>query len=132
MKGVTIHHILVVAEKGLFGVGLVGILQGHGCLVTIIESCGRESVQLGPHSVSIDFDLVILTNTCLTPARIRRCVPHLRARYPHARTLVLSGYSSKVFVADLRKKGIDGFLSLPYEKESLLIEIAWLLSIPSP
>jgi hypothetical protein len=51
-------------------------------------------------------------------------------RYPHARTLVLSGFAPKDFVADLREKGIDAFLALPYEEESLLLEIAWLLSMP--
>jgi DNA-binding NarL/FixJ family response regulator len=98
--------------------------------VTIIESCGHESVHVGRRAVSKDFDLVILTNTCLTPPHIRRCVLRIKTRYPHARTLVLSGYSTKDFVADLREKGIDGFLTLPYEEESLLIEIAWLLSTP--
>jgi hypothetical protein len=98
--------------------------------VTIIESCGRESVPVGRRAASKDFDLVILTNTCLTPPHIRKCVLHVKTRYPYARTLVLSGYSPKDFVADLREKGIDGFLTLPYQEESLLLEIAWLLSTP--
>jgi hypothetical protein len=120
--------VLVVAEKRTFGACLMRILQAHGCLVTIMESCGRETVHAGRRAVSKDFDLVILTNTCLTPAHIRTCVLDVKTRYPHARTLVLSGDLPKDFVADLREKGLDGFLPLPYEEESLLLEIAWLLS----
>jgi len=94
-------------------------------------SCPRKSVHTGRGAASKDFDLVILTNTSLTPPHIRECVLHVKTRYPHARTLVLSGYSPKDFVADLRKNGADGFLTLPYEEKSLLIEIAWLLSMPT-
>jgi hypothetical protein len=42
---------------------------------------------------------------------------------------VLSGYCPEDFVADLRQKGIDGFLTLPYEQDALLKEVDGLLSI---
>jgi DNA-binding NarL/FixJ family response regulator len=78
------------------------------------------------------FDMVIATNTSLPPARIQRIVPEIKTRYPRARIIVLSGYYSEDFVADLKKKGIDGFLPLPYEDDSLLQEVAGLLSTPAP
>jgi len=45
---------------------------------------------------------------------------------------VLSGYSPEEFVADLKQKGVDGFLELPFEEDSLLEEVAGLLSQPTP
>jgi len=35
-------------------------------------------------------------------------------------------------VADLVQKGIHGFLTLPYEQDALLAELAGLLSTPTP
>jgi hypothetical protein len=45
---------------------------------------------------------------------------------------VLSGYCPEDFVADLVQKGIHGFLTLPYEQDALLAELAGLLSTPTP
>jgi hypothetical protein len=45
---------------------------------------------------------------------------------------VLSGYCPEDFVADLKQKGIDGFLSLPFAEDALLQEVADLLSKPTP
>jgi DNA-binding NarL/FixJ family response regulator len=74
------------------------------------------------------FHLVIATNTSLPPAHIQSIVPDIKARHPHARIIVLSGYCPECFVADLKHKGIDKFLPLPYEEDALLKEVVWLLS----
>jgi DNA-binding NarL/FixJ family response regulator len=79
-----------------------------------------------------EFDLVIATNTSLPVAHIQSMVPVIKSRHPHARIIVLSGYCPESFVADLKQKGIDGFLSLPYEEDALVKEVAGLLSKPTP
>ena len=76
------------------------------------------------------YDLVIATNTSLTPARIQSIIPDIKARHTHARTIVLSGYCPEDFVMDLKHKGVDAFLPLPFEEDALLKEVAVQLSKP--
>ena len=77
-------------------------------------------------------DLVIVTNTSLSPARIRIVVADIKIRDPHTRIIVLSGYFADDFVADLTQDGIDGFLALPFEEGALLKEVAKILAKPPP
>jgi DNA-binding NarL/FixJ family response regulator len=77
------------------------------------------------------FDLVIVTNTSIPPAHIPSIVPEIKARHPHGRIIVLSGYSFEGFVEDLKQKGIDEFLPLPFEEDALLGEVARLLANPT-
>jgi DNA-binding NtrC family response regulator len=129
--GGRIHNVLVIAERREFGACLEGVLREHGYHVTIVESYGRFANDLQNIS-NTQFDLVIATNTSLTPAQIQGIVPDIRARHPHTRIIVLSGYCSDDFVADLRQKGIHGFLPLPFGQTALLEEVAGQLSMPTP
>ncbi len=74
---------------------------------------------------------MIVTNTSIPPAHIPSIVPEIKARHPHGRVIVLSGNSSEDFVDELKLKGIDGFLPLPFEEDALLGEVARLLSNPT-
>ena len=112
------------------GACLEGILQGHGYHTTISESYGRFSNVL-QYVMRKRFDLVIVTNTGIPPAHIPSIVPEIKARHPHGRIMVLSGYSSEDFVEDLKRKGIDRFLPIPFEENALLGEVASLLSGPT-
>jgi DNA-binding NarL/FixJ family response regulator len=107
------------------------VFREHGYHATIAESYGRFSDVL-QDIARRKFDLVIATNTSLTPTHIQSIVPDIIARHPHARIIVLSGYCPEDFVEDLKQKGIDGFLPLPYEEDALLKEVARLLSQPTP
>jgi DNA-binding NtrC family response regulator len=127
----NIHNVLVIAEKQTFGACLGGVLRGHGCRVTIVESYGRFS-DVFQGIARRKFDLVIATNTSLPATHIQSIVPDIKARHPHARIIVLSGYYPGDFVADLNQQAIDGFLPLPYEEDALLKEVAGLLSKPTP
>jgi DNA-binding NarL/FixJ family response regulator len=119
---------LVIAEEDVIGACLAEVLREHGLDVTVVESFGELSGAL--HDVAREaFDLVIVTNTSLPPPRIQSVVPDIKARYPHARIIVLSGYLPDDFVADLLQKEINGFLNLPYEQVSLLKKVDGLLSI---
>jgi len=115
----------------VFGACLEAVLREHGCYVTIVESYGRFS-DVFQDIARRKFDLVIATNTSIPPAHILSLVPDIKARHPHARIIVLSGYCPEDFVADLKQKGIDGFLPLPYEEDALLKEVTGLLSKPTP
>jgi DNA-binding NtrC family response regulator len=113
------------------GACLEEVLRREGYLVTVVESYTLfcDGVQNGTNT---RFHLVIATNTSLTPSQIQSIVPDIKARHPHARIIVLSGYFPEDFVADLRRKGIHGFLPLPFQQAGLLKEVAGQLSSPSP
>ena len=123
----------MIAEKETVGVCLDGLLREQGYHVTIAESYDTSSdVSQAMARTRAMCNLVIATNTSLPPARIRMIVPDIRARYPQARIMVLSGYCPDDFVADLREKGIDQFLALPFKEDALIKEVAELLSKPRP
>jgi DNA-binding NarL/FixJ family response regulator len=121
----------VIAEREVIGACLGEVLREHGCNVTVKESFGRSS-HTPPDTPPEAFDLVIATNTSLPPSQIQRIVPHIKARHPRARLIVLSGYCPDDFVADLVRKGIDGFLPLPFEQDALLKEVDRAPSTPAP
>jgi DNA-binding NtrC family response regulator len=112
------------------GACLEGVLQGHGYHTTVSESYGRFSNVL-QFIVRRRFDLVIVTNTSIPPAHIPSIVPDIKARHPQGRIIVLSGCSSEGFVDDLKRKGMDEFIPLPFEEDALLGEVARLLSNPA-
>jgi len=99
--------------------------------VTVVESFAGffDAVKEGEQET---IDLVILTNTSIPPSRLPSIVAEIRARYPLARIVVLSGYRPDDFVADLMQRGIQGFLTLPYDQNALLTEIDGLLCTPTP
>lgn len=129
-RGGTVFNVLVIAEKQTFGACLEESLQGHGYIVKVVDSYGSRDSEATGRSVSGYFALVIATNTLLLPAKLQDLIPDIRAQHPHARILVLSGYYPEDFVAELRQKGTDAFLPLPYQEDALLTEVAGLLASP--
>jgi len=121
----------VIAEEHSVGACLEAVLREHGYHVTLTESYTIAS-DISFATASSTCDLVIATNTCLPPARIRAIVPAIKARYPRIRIVVLSGHYPDDFVADLKQKGIDGFLTLPFKEDVLLKEVARQFSKPPP
>lgn len=128
--GDAIHNVLVIAQRQALGACLEGLLQEHGYHTTVSESYGRFSNVL-QYLVRKKFDLVIVTNTSIPPADIPSIVPDIKAQHPHGHIMVLSGYSSEDFVEDLKQKGMDRFLPLPFQEDALLGEVARLLSSPT-
>jgi DNA-binding response OmpR family regulator len=125
MGGETIHNILVIAEKREIGPCIEEVLRANGYRVTIEGSYvadGRGDSQC---------DLVIVTNTSLNPVQILSAVPGIKSRRPMTRIMVLSGYSDEEWIADLKRKGMDKFLALPFEIGVLLGGVAGLLSGPA-
>jgi len=124
-KGGVIHNVLVIAEKHNFGRCLESLLLEQGYHVTTMESYDILKGLPG-----MNFDLVIATNTSVSPGQIKSIVPDIKTRYPKCRVLVLSGYFPKDFVANLREIGVDGFHPLPFEEFALLKDVA--ASWPAP
>ncbi len=120
-----INNVLVMAEKKQFGNCLEGVLQQWGYLVTTVDS-----YDISPELTRQNFDLVIPTNTMMSPAQIQDNIPEMKVSYPDARIMVLSGYTSDDFVADLEHKGVDGFLSLPFDENALQQQVTALCPIP--
>jgi DNA-binding NarL/FixJ family response regulator len=116
----------VIAEQQEVGPCLEGVLGAHGYRVTSENSYATDGT--GGRT----FDVIIATNTSLTPVQIRKMIPIIRARNPDARIIVLSGYCREEWVTDLRQTGIDGFLELPFEEGALLSEVSALLSKSHP
>jgi len=121
----------VIANKLTIGACLDGVLRGHGYKVTVSETYDT-SPDVSLATARRMCDLVIVTNTSLSPAHIRVIVADIKIRDPHTRIIVLSGYIADDFVADLTQDGIDGFLALPFEEGTLLKEVAKILAKPPP
>lgn len=116
----------MIAERELFGTSLEATLQGQGYHVTLEDAHDSEN------TACREFDLVIATNTSLSCNRLGAIIPDIKARCPNARIIVLSGYCAAAWVADLKQRGINEFLELPYDEGRLLKEVACLLSAPVP
>ena len=95
----------MIANKLTFGACLLGVLRGHGYDGTVAETYDT-SPDVSLTMARRMYDLVIVTNTSLSPAHIRTVVPEIKIRDPHARIIVLSGYSANDFVADLKQNGM--------------------------
>lgn len=121
----------MIGNKLTFGACLLGVLREHGYKVTLAETYDT-SPDVSLANARMLCDLVIVTNTSLSPDYIRIVVADIKVRDPHARIIVLSGYSAHDFVADLKQDGIDGFLTLPFEEGALLKEISNILAKPPP
>lgn len=72
--------------------------------------------------------MVIATNTSLSPSQIQHIVPAIKAQSPDARIIVLSGFYTSDFCSDLKEKGADGCLPLPFEEVVLMNKVDELLS----
>ena len=112
------------------GACLKAVLREHGYQVAIVETYAGFS-EIVQDRTSMKFDLVIATNTSFPPAHLQIIIPDIKARHPHVRIIVLSGFYLADFVADLEQKGVDKFLSLPFQEDTLLTEVAGLLSKPT-
>ena len=121
----------MIAEEDGVGACLEAVLRQHGYHVRLAGSYGTVP-DVSFATARSTCDLVIVTNTSLPPARIHTIVPSIKARNPRVRIVVLSGYYPDDFVTELKQKGIDGFLTLPFKKDVLLKEVARQMSgLPS-
>jgi DNA-binding NtrC family response regulator len=74
--------------------------------------------------------MAIATNTSPSPSQLQIIVPDIKAHYPQTPIIVLSGYYPDEFVIDLKQKGINRFLKLPFLEDDLIKEVERLLDNP--
>jgi DNA-binding response OmpR family regulator len=115
---------MVIAEVQDIGPCIVEVLGANGFSVTLKER------YLVSDWTARRFDLVIVTNTSLTPPEIRSTVPEIKSGHPEVRIMVLSGYIDERWVADLKLNGVDRFLPLPFKIKALLTVVSGLLLTP--
>lgn len=110
---------------------LMGCLCNNGYEATTLESYGKI-FDIVEELARRKYAMVIATNTSLSPSQIQYVVPAIKAQFPDARIIVLSGFYSTDFVSDLKQKGVDGCLPLPFEEVVLMNKVDELLSAPIP
>ncbi len=109
---------------------LMGCLHNKGYKGTTLESYGKIP-DIVKELARRKYAMVIATNTSLSPSQIQDVVPAIRAQSPEARIIVLSGFYTTDFCSDLKVKGVDGCLPLPFEEIVLMNKVDELLSIPA-
>lgn len=119
--------ILVVAAQDNIGELLSDILTKEGYFVSIVESWGifEEVLFELKHE---KYNMVLLTNNSLQPHYILSLVSEIKRQYPSLCVFVLSGYKAKDFIVDLKRQGIDEFLSMPFESDHLVSTIKRIFS----
>ncbi len=127
--GSDIHTILIIAEARM-GIALTGCVRNQGYESTILESQGTVS-NIVAELKRTKYALVIVTNTSITPSQIQTIVPAIKAQCSDIRIIVLSGSHNEHFVSDLRQKGIDGWMPLPFREDVLMNKVDQLLSLPA-
>lgn len=106
---------------------LMGCLHNKGYNATTLESYGKIP-DIVEELARRKYAMVIATNTSLSPSQIQDIVPAIKAQSPDARILVLSGFHTREFCSDLKEKGVDGCLPLPFEEVVLMNSVDELLS----
>jgi DNA-binding NtrC family response regulator len=122
--GDAIHNILVIAETQEIGPCLEGILLRQGYSVTTGDTYDDRNA--GDRV----YDLIIVTNTSLTPDQIRNVIPGIKSLHPQSPVIVVSGYCVEEWVSDLKRLGVDKFLELPVAEDTLRTEVAAILPAP--
>jgi DNA-binding response OmpR family regulator len=62
-----------------------------------------------------DIDLVILTNSALSPCEIPWLVGQIKSEYPKMRIMTLSGWTTPEWEATLANAGSNIFMKLPFK-----------------
>lgn len=117
-------NALVIAEADTLGFLISTLLREEDFDVTVVDSFGPGSIEAVYRQISVKrYSLILPTNNGLTPSKILELVPEIRKRNPDAKIIVLSGHFSADFMRELRKKGIDGFLPMPFRSEELVRKV---------
>lgn len=121
--------ILVIDdEKGICEI-IALTLESAGFQVLIAHD-GREGIELfKAHADEIAAVLVDMTMPGLSGEQV---FTELRAVRPDIRVILSSGYDEHETVERLRKKGLAGFISKPYQPGELVAEVEKALGLAGP
>jgi len=99
-------------------------LKGKGFEVRIVESFEEVLSELANEQ----YEVVLPTNNSLHYSQIPTIVSEIRDKYPDIGIIVLSGYYNQDYIADLKARGIDVFLKMPFKIEELTSKIRNVIS----
>jgi len=117
-------NVLVIAEADTLGSLISTLLRKEDIDVTVVDSSGPGFIEAVYREISVKrYGLILPTNNGLTPSKILELIPEIRNRNRDAKIIVLSGHFSADFMGELRKKGINGFLPMPFRSEDLVRKV---------
>jgi DNA-binding NarL/FixJ family response regulator len=105
------HRVLVVSEEPLGGI-MTRLLQAEGLTVDVVLSYGRHQTMYAKLAERAH-DVVVLTNTTLTPTHILQVIPVIRRLFPWVRIVVLSGWLEGEFLSALERLEVRDAFKLP-------------------
>ncbi|HDH99509.1 MAG TPA: response regulator [Firmicutes bacterium] len=117
------NHILVVDDEENMRNALTFLLEAEGYRVTTAES-GRRALQ---KVLEEPVDLVI-TDIVMPDMDGLELIDELRRLALEVPVLVITAYGSERMKQELKRRGIAGYLSKPFEGEELLARVAALLN----
>ena len=115
-----VPSVLVVDDEPMVLDVMQGMLEVLGCQVRVCDS-GYKAVEVLDTQAEA-FDLVFCDLT-LGGLQGRRLFERIRGIAPQLRTVVMSGRIESDQVEEFRELGISGFLSKPFNIDSLRSEI---------
>jgi tetratricopeptide (TPR) repeat protein/DNA-binding response OmpR family regulator len=125
--------VLVVARLDDMGGFISKILNRQGFDVNVLDTFRQVKETLSEIPAELSqrkYDLVLLTNNCLTPGMILNLVPEIKRSNSGIKIIVLSGVSTPEFVRDLKKQGIDDFLPMPFAHDDLVQKVTSIFDEP--
>lgn len=120
------ESVLIVDDEQFVRITLETMLKDLGYQVTAASE-GKEALSI--LSKRRKFDLVVLDMN-MPKMSGKKVFQKIKARYPHCKIIVSSGYSDDILGTDDFAKGIDGFLQKPYKIEELSKKVREVLDAP--
>ncbi len=122
-------HVLVAAEKILNEI-ITEILDEIGVTVTAVEPAFNKNNILKALKQE-PYDLVILTNSDLSPHELPSLAEQIKLEYPAIKIIIASGFVTNGLVNSLAVEGIDVFMMLPFKIVELQAVVRRVLRIES-
>ena len=113
------------------GTVLTAMLQAKHLAVDVVESYGRHDAMYASLSRGA-YDVVLLSNTTLTPKLILEVAPVIQSRFPAVRIVVLSGWMENDFVVSLELLDVHDVFKMTEGIEAAVHRIAELVNGTNP
>lgn len=130
VSSARLHRLLLVSDVPLAKL-LVALLQAEDREIDSVESYGRYHALYAKLSCQA-YDVVVLTNTTLTPKLILQVTPEIQWRFPAVSIVVLSGVMADDLAARLASLGIHDVFEMPNETFDAVRRIREILARKNP
>lgn len=122
--------VLVIAELDSIGQFISNLLSREGFDVTVVDSSRsvkETCMEIHAELSRKNYDVVLPTNNGLTPNAILDLIPVIKRENPGSNIIVLSGFKTQEFIRDLKERGIDDFLSMPFAPDDFVQKVKTIL-----